>query len=87
MQTVTVFEKGEVVIPDEIRQRLHITPGSRLAFVVEGASIRVELVGRVEPSVPETGYGMLVCNQPGERHLSEFDIAEAMRREANDEGY
>ena len=27
----------------------------------------------------EDGYGMLVCKQPGERRLSEFDVAQAMR--------
>jgi hypothetical protein len=25
--------------------------------------------------VPEDGFGMLVCRKPGERHLSDFDVA------------
>lgn len=41
MSTVTVSEKGQVVIPAEIRRRLGIEPGCPLAFTLEGNTIRV----------------------------------------------
>ena len=43
MSTVTVSEKGQVVIPAVIRRKLGIQPGCQLDFVLEGNSIRVEL--------------------------------------------
>jgi AbrB family looped-hinge helix DNA binding protein len=84
MATVTVSEKGQVVIPAEIRQQLGITPGCQLDFSMEGNTIRVELKRRVRPSCPEDGYGMRVCARPGERRLADFDVAQAMRDAADD---
>jgi len=86
MGTVTVSDEGQVEIPIEIRQRLGITPGCQLDFAVQGETIRVRVRRSVEASRPEDGYGMLVCREPGERRLSEFDVAAAMRRQAADEG-
>ena len=83
MHTVTVSEKGQVVIPAEIRRQLGITPGCQLDFSLEGNTIRIELKRRVTPTRPEEGYGMLVCTKPGARRLSEFDIAQAMREAVN----
>ena len=84
MHTVTVSEKGQVVIPAEIRRRIGIEPGCQLDFTLEGNSIRVELKRRVKPTSPEDGYGMLVCDKPGTRRLSEFDVARSMRETADD---
>ena len=81
MQVVTVSEKGQVVIPAEIRRRLGITPGCQLAFVLEGSVIRVQLKRRILPTRIEDGYGLLRCTEPGERRLTDFDVAEAMREE------
>jgi len=79
MQTVTVSEQGQVVIPLAIRKQLGITAGCQLNLVVEEKSLRVEVKQRVKPTKPEDGYGLLVCNQPGQRHLANFDVAGAMR--------
>jgi len=79
MQTVTVSEKGQVVIPADMRRRLGITPGCQLDFSLEGNSIRVEVRRRIQATRVEDGYGLLVCNKPGERRLSDFDVAQAMR--------
>jgi len=38
---VTVSEKGQVVIPAEIRRLLGITPGTRLEVVPDGGGFRV----------------------------------------------
>jgi AbrB family looped-hinge helix DNA binding protein len=84
MSTVTVSDKGQVVIPAAIRHRLGIVPGSKLDFELEGDSIRVRPVRTIPSTRPEDGYGLLRCDQPGERRLSEFDVAAAMRDNSHD---
>jgi AbrB family looped-hinge helix DNA binding protein len=84
MPTVTVSDKGQVVIPAAIRRRLGLVPGSKLDFELEGDSIRVRPLKSIPPSRAEDGYGMLRCDLPGERRLADFDVAEAMRAEADD---
>jgi bifunctional DNA-binding transcriptional regulator/antitoxin component of YhaV-PrlF toxin-antitoxin module len=78
MQTVIVSEQGQV-IPINIRKQLGITPGCQLSLILEGSGLRVEVKQRIQPTRPEDGYGLLVCKQPGERHLAEFDVAKAMQ--------
>lgn len=84
MQTVTVSDKGQVVIPIEIRRRLGITPGCQLDFSLEGQVIRAEIKRQVAPTKIEDGFGMLVCKRPGERRLADFDVAAAMRENDDD---
>jgi AbrB family looped-hinge helix DNA binding protein len=79
MQTVTVSEQGQVVLPLDIRKQLGITAGSQLNLILENTGLRVEVKNRIQPTRTEDGYGLLVCKQSGERHLSEFDVAQAMR--------
>jgi AbrB family looped-hinge helix DNA binding protein len=84
MSTVTVSDKGQVVIPATIRHRLGIVPGTKLDFELEGDNIRVKPLRRIKPTHPEDGYGLLRCDQPGERRLADFDVAAAMRWERDD---
>jgi AbrB family looped-hinge helix DNA binding protein len=84
MSTVTVSDKGQVVIPAAIRHRLGIVPGSKLDFELEGDSIRVKPLRPLKPTRAEDGYGLLRCDQPGERRLADFDVAAAMRGERDD---
>lgn len=84
MLTVTVSDKGQVVIPVEIRRRLGITPGCQLDFSLEGHVIHAEVKRQVVPTQAEDGFGMLVCKRPGTRRLAEFDVALAMRESADD---
>ena len=84
MATVTVSEKGQIVIPAEIRRQLSIVPGCQLDFTLEGNSIRVEVKRHITPTRAEDGYGMLVCSKAGERRLADFDVAEAMKKASND---
>ena len=84
MPSVTVSDKGQVVIPATIRHRLGIAPGSKLDFELEGDVIRVRLRKSVQSTRPEDGFGLLVCDRPGKRHLSDFDVADAMRGENDD---
>lgn len=79
MLTVTVSDKGQVVIPVEIRRRLGIAPGCQLDFRLEGHVIRAEVKRRVAQTNAEEGFGMLACKQPGKRRLADFDVALAMR--------
>ena len=84
MPTATVSDKGQVVIPAAIRHRLGIEPGTKLDFELEGDSIRVRPQRSIKRSRPEDGFGMLTCNQPGERRLADFDVAAAMRDSDDD---
>ncbi len=59
--TVTVSDKGQVVIPAEIRHRPGITPGCQLDFTLEGNVIRAEVRRRVDRTRVDEGFGMLVC--------------------------
>jgi antitoxin PrlF len=84
MSTVTVSDKGQVVIPAAIRHRLGIEPGTKLDFELEGDTIRVKALRATKRTRPEDGYGMLKCDQPGERRLADFDVAAAMRKTDDD---
>lgn len=77
--TVTVSEKGQVVIPAELRRRLGIVPGCQLEFSEENGSLRVVVRRRRTPTRHSDGYGML-SYRGRPRRLAEFDVAEAMRR-------
>jgi len=79
MPVVTVSDKGQVVIPVEIRRRLGITPGCQLEFRLEGHIIHAEVRRQFVQTKAEDGFGMLVCKQPGKRRLADFDVAQAMR--------
>lgn len=81
MATVTVSEKGQVVIPAAIRRGLGIKAGCELDFELEGSSIRVSLRHAVPEASITSGYGMLTAKPArGARKLQDFDAAEAMRR-------
>jgi AbrB family looped-hinge helix DNA binding protein len=84
MLIVTVSDKGQVVIPVEIRRRLGITPGCQLDFSLEGHVIHAEVKRPVVPTNVEDGFGMLVCERPGKRRLAGFDVALAMRESKDD---
>lgn len=84
MALVTVSEKGQVVIPASIRQRLGIFPGCQLDFTVDGNTIQIVVKRIIKPTDVEDGYGLLVCNKPGQRRLDDFDVAQGMRENADD---
>ena len=84
MMVVTVSEKGQVVIPVEIRRRLGITPGCQLDFSLDGHVIHAEVKRPVVQTSAEDGFGMLVCKRPGKRRLADFDVALAMRDTKDD---
>ena len=83
MLVVTVSDKGQVVIPAEIRRRLGITPGCQLDFSLDGNVIHAQVKRQVVQTSAQDGFGMLVCKRPGKRRLADFVVAHAMR-EAKD---
>lgn len=81
MAAATLTEKGQIVIPAEIRARYELTPGTQVEFVDEGGVIRLVVRRKVTPSDPATGYGIVKVKSRGRpRKLSEFDAAETLSR-------
>ena len=60
MATVSVTSKGQVTIPKQVRRALGTTPGSKVAFDVEGGSARLKLVKKQMPSRIESGPAILM---------------------------
>ncbi len=83
MAAATLTEKGQIVIPADIRARYELTPGTQVEFVDEGGVIRLVVRRRVAPSDPQAGYGLIKI-APGNagskaRRLSEFDPASLLK--------
>ncbi|HEY6456000.1 MAG TPA: AbrB/MazE/SpoVT family DNA-binding domain-containing protein [Steroidobacteraceae bacterium] len=76
-------EKGQIVIPADIRARYQLTPGTQLEFVDEGGVIRLVIRRRLTVSDPIAGFGMVKVKPPksgGQRRLAEFDPAGMVQR-------
>ncbi len=84
MPTVTVTEKGHIIIPVNIRARYGLTPGAQVEIIDEGRTIRLLVQRQVTPSRAEAGYCMVKIKPrlPGssQRLLSEFDPAAALKQ-------
>lgn len=82
MPAATLTEKGQIVIPAEIRARYQLTPGTQLEFVNEDGTLRLVVRRRVARTDPGAGYGMIkVTARRGRkrvRRLSDFDPAELL---------
>ena len=86
MPAVTLTEKGQIVIPAEIRARYDLTPGTQVEFVDDGGSIRLLIRRRLPPSDPGAGYGLIKVERPAGspvRKLSDFDPASVVRRKGS----
>ena len=80
MPAATLTEKGQVVIPAEIRARHGLTPGTQVEFVDEGGTIRLVVRRRVTPSDPAAGYGLVKVKTRGKpRRLTEFDAGRLLK--------
>lgn len=87
MPAATLSEKGQIVIPAEIRARHQLTPGTQVEFVDDGGDIRLVVRRRVTTTDPVAGYG-LVKVKPQEkgakpRRLADFDAAALVSRKGN----
>jgi antitoxin PrlF len=82
MPAATLTEKGQIVIPAEIRARYELTPGTQVEFVDEGGVIRLLVRRRVASSEPAAGYGLVKVKSSGRpSKLSEFDPALALKKQ------
>jgi AbrB family looped-hinge helix DNA binding protein len=85
MATATLTEKGQVVIPAEIRARHGLTAGTQIEFVDDGNAIRLVVRRRITPSKPAAGYGLIAVTPAvgrATRRLSEFDAAAMLESRA-----
>lgn len=81
MAAATLTEKGQIVIPAEIRAKYGLTPGTRLEVVDDGGGIRLVVRRRVAPADPAKGYGMVKVPTRGKpRRLADFDAASLVVR-------
>jgi antitoxin PrlF len=80
--TGTLTEKGQVVIPAEIRARHGLTAGTQVEFVDDGGVIPLLIRRQVARSAPEAGYGLVKVPRASgaPRRLSEFDAAATLAR-------
>jgi AbrB family looped-hinge helix DNA binding protein len=47
MPTATVTSKGQITLPRQVREHLHLTEGDRIDFLIEpGGEVRLRPVGR-----------------------------------------
>ena len=76
MPAATLTEKGQIVIPADIRARYELTAGTQLEFVDEGGVLRLVIRRRVTPTDPAAGYGLIKVKTKGRpRRLADFDAA------------
>jgi len=50
MDTVTVSEKFQVVIPKDVRKRLNLKPGEKIVVIEKGGTINMIPVGDIRKS-------------------------------------
>jgi len=76
MAAARLTEKGQIVIPAEIRARYGLTAGTQVEFVDEGGAIRLLVRRRVTPTDPVDGFGLIKVPSKGKaRRLEAFDAA------------
>lgn len=77
MEVTSVTSKGQVTIPKELRQRLGIRQGSRIAFALVGDHVEM----RVESSPADkqtSGFGLLKSRR--QPVPADFDPASLLER-------
>lgn len=75
----TVTEKGQVTIPAEVRKRLGISRGEKVAFLIEGDDVRLKPVRFTLESV----FGSVPALPSRETDDFEDQIEEAMEEETD----
>ena len=83
MSAAKLTEKGQIVIPADIRARHGLTPGTQVEFVDEGGVIRLLVRRRVKVSDPAAGFGLIKVERAKDgirRRLSDFDAANMLER-------
>ena len=81
--TLTVSNKGQVVIPSAIREALGISSGSTVEVTQVGNHVSIALKSPRPQSTLEAGFGMLKYSGPP-RSLADVDVADLMRKGRGD---
>lgn len=63
MNATSVTSKGQVTIPHEVRHRLGIRQGSRIAFKVVGDHAELQVIEQ-PAKVRSSGFGMFKTDKP-----------------------
>ena len=58
MEATTVTSKGQVTIPQELRQTLGIRQGSKVEFCLAGDHVEMRVIHKPQTG-PSSGYGLL----------------------------
>lgn len=72
----TVSSKGQVVIPQKIRQSLGIVAGSAVDFVIKGNVVQLHVIRNKPMTTVEAGHGML--KHKGRALQPDFDVAKLL---------
>lgn len=81
MGAATLTERGQLVVPADIRRKYGLSPGTQVEFVDDGGTIRLVVRRRVARSDPRAGFGMIKVKSGGRpRRLAGFDAASLARK-------
>ena len=81
--TLTVSNKGQVVIPSAIREALGISFGSTVEVTQVGNQVSIALKSPRPQSTIDEGFGLLKYSGPP-RVLADVDVAALMRKARSD---
>lgn len=77
MEITSVTSKGQVTIPQKLRQQLGIRKGSQMEFKLIGDHIELRVVS-TPAVVPRSGFGMLKSGRTAVP--ADFDPADLLKR-------
>lgn len=81
MSTVTVSSKGQIVLPADIRRRLHMGAGATIEVIEDGDSLRLSVVRPVRKTELTALAGLVKAPTLGvPRRLEDFDPASLLSR-------
>lgn len=78
METVKLSNRGQIVIPKDVRETAHLTEGMEFSVVYVGGQIRLTPVPMVEPTTYADAAGCLY--RPGREPMSEAQQKTAIVR-------
>jgi len=80
MTIVKVSSKGQIVIPKELREGHHITPGTEFVVSAVGEEIRLRPAPLFAPTTHEQAAGCLHTN--GRKPITDAQMNKAVRQRA-----
>ena len=78
METVKVSSKGQIVIPKELREAHHITPGMEFVVSTVGDEIRLRPAPLFTPTTHEQAAGCL--HRKGRKPMTDAEMNKAVRK-------